>query len=100
MVGLQSEEVTAFLQVKNFFEQLRVFFIVYKECFVSKFIEYRPGSRQFAKSGSGSRLEFFKSVWQIRDVYPGPGSRIPIFTHPGSRSRIQKQQQKRVVKKI
>jgi hypothetical protein len=42
-------------------------------------------------------------VLRIRDVYPG--SRILIFTHPGSRisdpgSRIQKQQQKRGVKKI
>jgi hypothetical protein len=36
------------------------------------------------------------SVLRIRDVYPG--SRILIFTHPGS--RIQKQQQKRGVKKI
>jgi hypothetical protein len=36
-----------------------------------------------------------KSVLRIRDVYPG--SRILIFTHPGS--RIQKQQQKRGVKK-
>jgi hypothetical protein len=35
------------------------------------------------------------SVLRIRDVYPG--SRILIFTHPGS--RIQKQQQKRWVKK-
>jgi hypothetical protein len=35
-------------------------------------------------------------VWRIRDVYPG--SQILIFTHPGS--RIQKQQQKRGVKKI
>jgi hypothetical protein len=35
-------------------------------------------------------------VLRIRDVYPG--SRILIFTHPGS--RIQKQQQKREVKKI
>ena len=39
---------------------------------------------------------------RIRDVYPG--SRILIFTHPGSRisdpgSRIQKLQQKRGVKK-
>jgi hypothetical protein len=34
-------------------------------------------------------------VWRIRDVYPG--SRILIFTHHGS--RIQKQQQKREVKK-
>ncbi len=42
-------------------------------------------------------------VLRIRDVYPG--SRILIFTHPGSRIsdpgfRIQKQQQKRGVKKI
>jgi hypothetical protein len=42
-------------------------------------------------------------VLRIRDVYPG--SRILIFTHPGSRipdlgSRIQKQQQKRGEKKI
>ncbi len=42
-------------------------------------------------------------MWRIRDVYPG--SRILIFTHPGSwipdlGSRIQKQQQKRGVKKI
>ncbi len=36
------------------------------------------------------------AVLRIRDVYPG--SRILIFTHPGS--RIQKQQQKRGVKKI
>ncbi len=44
-----------------------------------------------------------RSVWRIQDVYPG--SRILIFTHPGSRipdlgSRIQKQQQKRGVKKF
>jgi hypothetical protein len=36
------------------------------------------------------------AVLRIRDVYPG--SRILIFTHPGS--RIQKQPQKREVKKI
>ena len=41
-------------------------------------------------------------VLRIRDVYPG--SRILIFTHPGTRipdlgSRIQKQVQKRGVKK-
>jgi hypothetical protein len=36
------------------------------------------------------------AVLRIRDVYPG--SRILIFTHPGS--RIQKQQQKREVKKL
>jgi hypothetical protein len=35
-------------------------------------------------------LPLKKTVWRIRDVYPG--SRILIFTHPGS--RIQKQQQK------
>jgi hypothetical protein len=35
-------------------------------------------------------------VLRIRDIYPG--SRILILTHPGS--RIQKQQQKRGVKKI
>jgi hypothetical protein len=45
---------------------------------------------------------FREPVWRIRDVYPG--SRILIFTHPGSQipdlgSRIQKQQQKREVKK-
>ena len=38
----------------------------------------------------------FQAVLRIRDVYPV--SRILIFTHPGS--RIQKQQQKRGVKKI
>jgi hypothetical protein len=37
----------------------------------------------------------WQAVLRIRDVYPG--SRILIFTHPGS--RIQKQQQKREVKK-
>jgi hypothetical protein len=47
--------------------------------------------------------ECFLPVLRIRDVYPG--SRILIFTHPGSRisdpgSRIQKQRQKRGVKKI
>jgi hypothetical protein len=36
-----------------------------------------------------------ETVWRIRDVYPG--SRILIFTHPGS--RIQKQQQKRGMEK-
>ena len=35
-------------------------------------------------------------MWRIRDVYPG--SRILIFTHPGS--RIQKQQWKTLVNKI
>jgi hypothetical protein len=41
----------------------------------------------------------FQPVLRIRDVYPG--SRILIFTHPGSDlgSQIQKQQQKREVKK-
>ncbi len=44
-----------------------------------------------------------RAVLRIRDVYPG--SRILIFTYSGSRmipdlgSRIQKQQQKRGVKK-
>jgi hypothetical protein len=37
----------------------------------------------------------FKAVLRVRAVYPG--SRILIFTHPGS--RIQKRQQKRGVKK-
>ncbi len=37
-----------------------------------------------------------QTVLRIRDVYPG--SRILIFTHSGS--QIQKQQQKRGVKKI
>jgi hypothetical protein len=42
------------------------------------------------------------AVLRIRDVYPG--SRILIFTHPGSRipdlgSRIQKQQKKKGMKK-
>ncbi len=40
-------------------------------------------------------LYVLHAVLRIRDVYPG--SRILIFTHPGS--RIQKQQQKREVKK-
>jgi hypothetical protein len=55
------------------------------------------------------RIRTQRPVLRIRDVYPG--SRILIFTHPGSRipdpgsrisdpgSRIQKQQQKREVKK-
>ncbi len=54
-------------------------------------------------------MHYLKAVLRIRDVYPG--SRILIFTHPGSRipdlgsripdlgSRIQKQQQKRGVRK-
>jgi hypothetical protein len=45
----------------------------------------------------GSGMEKFEAgmaVLRIRDVYPG--SRILIFTDPGS--RIQKQQQKRGVK--
>jgi hypothetical protein len=47
--------------------------------------------------------EIKDAVLRIRDVYPG--SQILIFTHPGTRipdlgSRIQKQQQKRGVKKI
>jgi hypothetical protein len=47
-------------------------------------------------------MGMWKPVLRIRDVYPG--SRIMIFTHPGSRisdpgSRIQTQQQKRWVKK-
>ncbi len=50
-----------------------------------------------------SFIEMHGPVLRIRDVYPG--SRILLFTHPGSRisdpgSRIQKQQQKREVKKI
>jgi hypothetical protein len=48
-------------------------------------------------------VSMYASVLRIRDVYPG--SRILIFTNPGSRisdpgSRIQKQQQKRGMKKI
>jgi hypothetical protein len=46
-------------------------------------------------SHSGTSRPHLKSVLRIRDVYPG--SRILIFTHPGS--RIQKHQQKRGVKK-
>jgi hypothetical protein len=47
-------------------------------------------------------MVYLLAVLRIRDVYPG--SRILIFTHSGSRipdlgSRIQKQQQKRGVKK-
>ncbi len=57
------------------------------------------------QNGPKSSGTFLKnSVLQIRGVYPG--SRVLIFTHPGSRilrsrilrSRIQKQQQKRGVK--
>ncbi len=48
------------------------------------------------------KIRYLLTVLRIRDVYPG--SRILIFIHPGSRnsdpgSRIQKQQQKRGVKK-
>jgi hypothetical protein len=39
--------------------------------------------------------DIFHTVLRIRDVYPG--SRILICNHPGS--RIQKQQQKKEVKK-
>jgi hypothetical protein len=58
-----------------------------------------PESRNNLKAGTTGKLA---PVLRIRDVYPG--SRILIFTHPGSRipdlgSRIQKQQQKREVKK-
>jgi hypothetical protein len=41
-------------------------------------------------------IGYLSTVLRIPDVYPG--SRILIFTHPGS--RIQKQQQKRGFKKI
>ncbi len=58
----------------------------------------------FVMESKGETKLFQKkiSVLRIRDVYPG--SRILIFTHPGSRipdpgSRIQKQQQKRGVEK-
>ncbi len=44
---------------------------------------------------AGKKFPFI-AVLLIRDVYPG--SRILIFTHPGS--RIQKQQQKKGAKKI
>jgi hypothetical protein len=49
-----------------------------------------------------AQLLLFPAVLRIRDVYPE--SRLLIFTHPRSRipdlgSRIQKQQQKRGVKK-
>ncbi len=71
-------------------------------------LAYRPSISQ----GGASEARFLVQgipVLRIRDVYPG--SRILIFTHPGSRipdlgsrisdpgSRIQKQQQKREVKK-
>ncbi len=53
------------------------------------------------RSGSSKAKSCGSSVLRIRDVYPG--SRILIFTHPGSRipdlgSQIQKQLQKRGVK--
>jgi hypothetical protein len=47
------------------------------------------------KGGKIKKFTVVIAVLRIRDVYPG--SRILIFTHPGS--RIQKQQQKREVKK-
>jgi hypothetical protein len=47
-------------------------------------------------TGDNLRPVRYNTVLRIRDVYPG--SRILIFTHPGS--RIQKQQQKRGVKKF
>jgi hypothetical protein len=65
----------------------------------------RSGSLQFYQRLKEivQKKIMFDAVLRIRDVYPG--SRILIFTHPGSRipdlgSRIQKQQQKREVKKI
>jgi hypothetical protein len=59
----------------------------------------REHSRLFVRGHTGrgrDNIAPWKPVLRIRDV--NPGSRIVIFTHPGS--RIQKQQQKRRVKKI
>jgi hypothetical protein len=74
--------------------------------FVPKLSKERRRNEVFAPqlSKERRRSEVFapQPVLRIRDVYPG--SRILIFTHPGSRisdpgSWIQKQQQKREVKK-
>jgi hypothetical protein len=54
-------------------------------------IQFRTGKAKAAKQYK----RWKEAVWRIRDVYPG--SRILIFSHPGS--RIQKQQQKTGVKK-
>jgi hypothetical protein len=52
-------------------------------------------TQSHAQNKKRHALTCMQSVLRIRDVYPG--SRILIFTHPGS--RIQKQQQKRGVTK-
>jgi hypothetical protein len=54
-----------------------------------------PAQQGLFGGKSGATDNNFSTVLRIRDVYPG--SRILIFTHPGS--QIQKQQQKRGVKK-
>ncbi len=64
---------------------------------------YYPWIKNITTEPKGNRVSWYvlhKTVhnnpaWRIWDVYPG--SRILIFTHPGS--RIQNQQQKRGVKK-
>ncbi len=62
-------------------------------------LRLEPGknaTQLFTDTGfSLTQIPMLKTVLRIRDVYPG--SRILIFTHSGS--RIQKQQQKRGVKK-
>jgi hypothetical protein len=44
----------------------------------------RGGAKEKEKQGKEASFYIFavKAVWRIRDVYPG--SRILIFTHPGS----------------
>ena len=68
---------------------------IYNQCCGAEIISYGSDSGSAGapntNCGSGSGL----AVLRIRDVYPG--SRILIFTHPGS--RIQKQLQKGGVKK-
>jgi hypothetical protein len=53
-------------------------------------------ARPLLKEHAAMKTKNREAVLRIREVYPG--SRTLIFTHPGS--RIQKQQQKRGVKKM
>jgi hypothetical protein len=84
-------------QPGSYFPELRNHFFVFLGVTILKFFDADPGSgmETVRIRDPGSGMETVR----IRDGKKSdPGPRILIFTHPGS--RIQKQQQKRGVKKI
>jgi hypothetical protein len=95
--------------VGNKYFNVSFFTVLYSICISARTyhktfsIPLETGDNEDQRRAFKPKFLLFVSVLRIRNVYPG--SRILIFTHPGSRisdpgSQIQKQQQMREVKNI